>query len=274
MKSAYKKIKSKSKLDEFKLYPIGDIHCGTVFCNEDALKKKIREIKDNPKALWVGMGDYGEFITPNDKRWDCEAIADWVKRSDVADSQEKHIIKLLRPIAPQCIGLLAGNHELDIRLRFNDDVYRHVCEELEVPLLGYSCMYRLVFERNKSRFKIDCHFEHGSGAAQTDGGVSQRLAKEMNHYIAEIYAMGHLHRIEVKNKSPLGLADNMEVKAKHKVGAVTGCWFMTYYDNNGYPSYAEIKAYEPNEIGCPEFVIFPNERHIEARSGRSIYKSI
>ena len=39
------------------IYPIGDIHYGSPQCNEALVKKVIAEIKDNPEARWIGMGD-------------------------------------------------------------------------------------------------------------------------------------------------------------------------------------------------------------------------
>jgi hypothetical protein len=102
---------------EHKLYPLGDIHLGTKHCTESDIQKTITEIKDNPQAIWIGMGDYGEFITPNDKRWDSKSIADWLKdeQDNIAEVQTEHLQKLLEPIANKCIGLIEGNHEDAIR---------------------------------------------------------------------------------------------------------------------------------------------------------------
>ena len=72
-----KQIDYKQGDGDFKLYPIGDIHAGTKHCTESDLLKIIAEVKDDPQAIWIGMGDYGEFITPNDKRCDSKVISSW-----------------------------------------------------------------------------------------------------------------------------------------------------------------------------------------------------
>ena len=108
-----------------KLYALGDIHCGTIHCVEDKIQAKVAEIDKEKNAYWIGVGDYGEFITPGDKRFDPsqKAIADWVKTDDIAKSQEEWIIKLFDPIRKKCIGLLYGNHEDAIR-RYNTAMFR------------------------------------------------------------------------------------------------------------------------------------------------------
>lgn len=276
MRTHLVRIPYKSRSSEFVLYPLGDIHAGTVFCAEESIRRQVEIIRRDPKAYWVGMGDYAEFITPKDKRWDGSSIAPWVDRGDVARSQEKWVISLFKPIKNKCIGLLSGNHEESIRISFNQDVYRHICDALEVERLGYSCMVRLIFNRGmetQKGFSVDCHFEHGSGSAQTPGGVTQRLVRMFNDYIADVYAMGHVHRVKVENSSPLAIVGqrSLQIKAKPKAGAMTGCWFRTYEDNDGQPSYGEIKAYSPNVIGCPQFIFTPDKRRVEARYG-SVYE--
>lgn len=279
MKAHLYRVPYKSRSAHYTLYPLGDIHAGTVFCAEDAIRHQVEVIRRDPHALWVGMGDYCEFITPKDKRWDEAAVAKWVDRGDVAHSQEQWVINLLKPIRHKCIGLLTGNHEQSIRLASNQDVYKHICEALGVERLSYSCMVRVVFSRGgetQGSFAVDCHFEHGSGAAQTPGGVTQRLVRMFNDYIADIYAMGHVHRIKIENYAPLGLTGrgNLAIKAKPKAGAMTGCWFKTYHDNDAQPSYGEMKAYSPNVIGCPNFLIIPDKQHIEVRHGQVYASSV
>ena len=88
------------KGDTISIYPIGDIHAGTIHCVESDIKEKIREIKENPLAFWIGMGDLGEFITPSDKRWEPSAfaIAKWIQPDNIAECQRKWLKNLLKPI--------------------------------------------------------------------------------------------------------------------------------------------------------------------------------
>jgi len=111
-----------SRKDQFDIYPLGDIHAGVVHCAEKQIKAKVREISENPFALWIGMGDMADCITPGDRRWDDSVIAPWVDRQNIAESCRNWLVKLFEPVKDKCIGILEGNHELTMRktLRVKD----------------------------------------------------------------------------------------------------------------------------------------------------------
>ena len=62
--------------DIFKLYPLGDIHAGTIYCNEAKIQKQVLEIQRDPFALWVGMGDYADLVLEKDWRFEDHNIAE------------------------------------------------------------------------------------------------------------------------------------------------------------------------------------------------------
>ena len=258
-----KRIEYRGRSTIFKLYPLGDLHCGTTFFAERAFKEIVREVKETKNALWVGMGDYGEFITSKDPRWDVGSLAKWVKQNNVAESQRVYIRDLLMPIKDKCLGLIMGNHENVIRLRNDQDIHLDLCHDLDVPNLGYSCFYHLIFERRGSNahHMVICHFNHGSGGAQTQGGRIMRLQREIIANRAHIYAMGHLHDIKILPLPELRSTKNREVKNQTRIAAITGCWYKAYGDCD-YPSYAEVKSYAPSDIGCPIFTIQPDKMKI------------
>jgi len=266
MQTCSRRIRYRSRKAEFKLFPIGDIHAGTIACCEDRIREKVKEIKEDPFALWVGMGDYGEFIAPSDPRWDWQMIADWVEPSNIAECQRRWIANLLLPIKGQCLGLLMGNHENKIRQRNYQDVHLDLCRDLGVPNLGYSCFYRLFFTRNRGTFTVDCHFEHGSGGAQTEGGKIMRLSKAMLAFDSDIIAMGHLHDIKINAIPMLYMDKEYHIKQKVKVGAITGSWFRAYMEGP-YPTYAEVGGYNPVNLGCPHFIIRPDKAQIAVSGG-------
>jgi hypothetical protein len=250
---------------EFRLYPIGDSHIGTKHCTESDLQKIITEIKDNPQAIWIGMGDYGEFITPSDKRWDSKSIADWLigKQDNVAEEQTKRLVELFSPIVDKCIGLLEGNHEDAIRRFLHTDVQTNLCDRLKLPNLGYSTWVKLRFSRENSNehHVYKCVFSHGSGWAITPGAKMNRLQRFMSAFDARIYGMGHMHDIITHTVPYLELSDANIIKQKERVGAITGCWFKTYSQGVS-ASYGEKKNYPPTSLGCPKFVIIPTKDEV------------
>ena len=241
----------------FTIYPIGDTHLGTKHCTESDLQKKIDEIRDNDNSLWIGMGDYGEFITPSDPRWDFKVTAEWLTDQDnIAEEQTQHICKLFEPIRDRCIGLLEGNHESNIRRYLHTNVQKNICDRLELPNLGYSAWVKLRFARENSneRHVYKCVFTHGEGWAITPGAKMNRLQRFMNAFDARIYGMGHMHDIITNSVPFLELSESNLIRQKERVGAVTGCWFKTYTQGIA-SSYGERKGYPPSSLGCPKFTL-------------------
>ena len=250
---------------DFRIYPLGDLHVGTKHCTESNLQKTIVEIRDDSQAIWIGLGDYGEFITPNDKRWDSKSIAEWLKdeQDNIAEIQTDHLQNLLEPIANKCIGLIEGNHEDSIRRFLHVDVQKNLCKRLDLPNLGYSAWVRLRFARENSneRHIYKCVFSHGSGWAITPGAKMARLQRFMNAFDARIYGMGHMHDIITHTVPYLELSDSNIIRQRERVGAVTGCWFKTYTQGVA-ASYGEKKNYPPTSLGCPKFVINPSNDYV------------
>ena len=256
---------------DYHLYPIGDIHLGSVHCAEDKIKLKINEIKGMDNALWIGMGDYADSITNNDKRWDSYGLASWVKKDDIIDSQRKKLVEYFKPIKDKCLGLLTGNHEETIHDRHQDAITKHLCSDLGVPYLSYSCFVELHFaRRNGSSHVIQIHAWHGAGAAQSDGGKLMRLMRLVNDVQADIYLMGHLHDIIIRSPHRLRCV-NGRVRNVPLAAAITGSWLRAYTQPKSGEeigiSYAEKKGYVPNKIGCPVIHIHPD---VESKSKEMI----
>ncbi len=257
---------------EFKLYALGDIHAGTVHCVEDEVKTKVAQIARERNAYWIGMGDYGEFITPRDKRFDpnLKSIASWVETDNIATCLTDWIVDLFKPIKKKCIGLLYGNHENAMRVYNHDNVQKNICDKLGVTNLGYSSFIRLFFKRENSRetHLVKGAFTHGAGSAVTKGAKLNKLRRFMNDFEAHIYGYAHMHDLIRDEKPYMTLTSQpfgkARIKAVESVGSVTGSWFRTY-SQGIIASYGEQKAYPPTVIGCPVFLINANTGQCDVR---------
>lgn len=251
----------------FSLYCLGDIHAGTVHCVEEHIKRKVDEIKLAKNAYWIGMGDYAEFITPKDKRFDpsLKSIVSWVEPDNIAHCQTDWLITLFKPIQKKCIGLLYGNHENSIRVFNHDNVHKNLCEELQVTNLGFSCFLRLLFRRDGSSesHQIVGAFTHGASNAITEGYKLTVLTRWMKQNEADIYGYGHVHDYIPKSISRMTSVGN-KIKSKVTIGATTGSWFRTY-TKGIIASYGELKTYPPTEICCAKFVINPNTGYVDVQ---------
>lgn len=245
--------------DRFRIYPIGDEHLGTVYCDEDGLENKVDEINSSVFNRWVGMGDKGEFITPSDPRWESGALAPWLKSDNIARGVERKYCETYNKIAFSCDGIIEGNHEDSIRKHSHVDVQTNICNELGVDNLGACCfiVYRFHRKNSNETHKVTGFFAHGSGGSITQPSKMNQLIRLMNNFDADFYAMGHVHDIITVTKPTLTVDSKGAIKHRVSVGVTTGCWFKTY-TQNVIASYGEKKLYPPTTLGCPYFDINPN----------------
>jgi hypothetical protein len=259
-----------------RLYMIGDIHGGTIHCVEDDIKAKLSEIHKDKNALWLGTGDYGEFILPGDKRFDPsqKAIPEWVEKDNIAESQRRWVVNLFKPSKEQCVGLLYGNHEENIRKFHNNNIQKNICDDLGVDNLGFSCFLRLFFRRESSR---ETHvftgvITHGRSCAVTKGAKLMALRRFMDDFEGDFYAYAHVHDIIIDSRPYLTASarsfNQGKIYDREAVGAMTGCWFRTY-TQGVIASYGEQKVYPPTTLGCVYFEFDLNDLTVEVHKSKA-----
>ncbi len=256
----------RTRSTKIKLFCLGDIHAGTIHCVEKDIKNKVREIANTKDAYWIGMGDYSEFITPNDRRFDPsqKAVAEWVEQDNIAECETKWVVDLFTPIKDKCWGLLYGNHEESIRKFNHDNVQKNICDRLGVSNLGFSCFLTLHFARSTSgtRNLYKCSLTHGASSAITEGAKLMALMRWMKATEADIYAYAHLHDYMPKSLSRITVSNTGRIKSRVAMGATTGSWFRTY-TQGVIASYGEAKCYPPTEICCAVFTIDPEHDFVD-----------
>lgn len=291
MQAAGKKyIWHSSKADVFKIVYFSDIHWLAKACAEHDVLRQRDEILDDPFTLWIGGGDYGEFIGFGDtKRFDPDAVSEKVTVADLARLGKvtyTQIRDLFAPIRHKCLGLIVGNHEKQYMRRLQqEDLHGWLCTELGVQDLGYSCFMDLAFchvsgggaprlektvppRRGKERhnatetFRVWCH--HGAGAAQTKGGKINRLTTFMRNFDADIFFMGHVHDQMGARLQVLTADDNCtKLCNREKIGVISGSYLKTYAQ--GVTSYGEQKGYEPTTLGAAWVSVKPSRREMWGR---------
>ncbi len=256
---------------EIRIYPIGDIHLGSIHCAEDIVEAEIDKIRKDKDAYIIGMGDYADSILKNDPRFDIEGLPEWLKKGNIMESERQRVVKLFTPVKHKVIALLTGNHEEEIHIRNQDDFTRNVCNDLGVRYGGYSSFIKLNLapRGGTPRYPITIHAWHGAGSAQTEGARLMRLVRLVNDIEADIYLMGHLHSITQHTPDRLVLR-NGRVKSVRLAAVITGSWLKAYTQPKGNqelpPSYAEKKGYKPARLGCPILHIHPETQEFSVES--------
>lgn len=264
----------------FKLYDIADIHWVNAGCAKEHFRADVERIKGEDNALVTVVGDYCDWISPSDPRFDADAIDEAMKVNDLTRLSAKissGIIGELKPIADKMLGLGMGNHEWQYMKRRNEmQVHEIICQELGVPNLLYSSWMTLIFvhnprarritirqaatipEKYERSIKIMTH--HGKGAAGTVGGKINSLRDIVDlAHDADIVMTGHLHEAAIKPfvriSTDLG---SSELKNKICFGMATGSYLRNYVP--GITSWAETRGFRLTTLGCV-YVTYSPSRH-------------
>lgn len=254
--------------DKFPLYPLGDIHLGVIHCDEDLLRAKVSEIKHQKNALWIGMGDYADLVTPSDfKRWEGKILAPWMKGNEdnIGPTQVEKVDEILSPIWDKCIGLIEGGHDDGIRkynhYDFMKELLKKANKKHKVPYAGVSCLVRLNFKRKNSGESHDytIHARHGEGAARTSGARALAVLRLTQVFInANITLMGHLHGQESPDIPERLILKNGKIKSFETIATMTGAWLKAYMQGVP-PCYLERWGSPPSTLGCPIIIIEPDD---------------
>lgn len=274
-------VRSDSK---FKVWLLSDLHLMNKNCAIKEIKSDIKKIQKDPHSIWIGGGDYVDYIGYTDKRFDPDSVSEDVSVSDLGQLGQRGIelcSEIFFPIKEKCLGLLLGNHEKKYQLKNEqEDLHDRLCDNLEIRNLGYSCLIDLSFIKNKEwasglipqeieepdgpkeTFRIFAH--HGAGYAQTPGGKMNRLIQFMNSFRADIYFCGHVHDKIARREPQLGANTLCNKIISHdRLGVISGSYLKTYEE--GTCSYGEQRGYRPTSLGGIYIEIKPDNRELSAK---------
>lgn len=255
---------------EIKLYDIADIHFLNRGCSKLHLSRDIGKIYEDPLAYFVIGGDYADWISPGDKRFDASAFDENFKVIDLT-CMGMVIVKLMNEyfkiIADRCLGVLIGNHDHKyITEKSQSFIHEQICDNLNAPNMGFSGIMDIYFVHNprmkrqsrvtfchsipeKFKSKLRVFIHHGSGAANSTGGKINRLKAFVDMVDADLVMTGHLH--DALSKPFLRLSANdlvTEITQKGIMGLITGSYLKTYAQ--GFTGYGEMRGYAPSTLGA------------------------
>lgn len=264
---------------EFRIWDIADVHRFAKGMAIDHFRRDIRRIDYDPYSLWAGGGDYCDWITPGDKRFDPAAFDENVRVQDLTSFAAfcaKTIIEDYWAIRGKCVGFALGNHDLKYLSKNSEmAIHEHICRELGTLNMGYSGWVDLYFvhdpdrptdmvigpppEKFNARLRVLVY--HGIGAAGTAGGKMNAMKKLVDFVDADLVMTGHLH--EQIAKTFVRLFPNASctaVDSKTTMGLITGSYLRTYSPD--FTSYAEIKGYFPTTLGASFARYIPSTKRL------------
>ena len=235
--------------DEFRLYGLGDLHLGCPTVDEKALRALVGRIAEDPRAHWIGMGDYGDLIDARDPRFG------------------------FLPIRDRCLGLLEGNHETSVYKRTNYSLLTAVAEALRLQhlILGYEGFVVWPFARRHDgaskpngagAFTITIQAAHGAAAPRRSGSLYNNAEVLKSRYpSADVIFRGHGHQ-KVGAVYDAVVPGTKHVRPRPWVYAMTGTFKRGRYEDK--PGDAPTSTYEARkdffpttQLGPPEVIITP-----------------
>lgn len=239
------------------LYPLGDIHLGASACDVADFRRIVEQIKTEPNAYWLGIGDMGDCIMPSDPRFNARssALAD---PENYAYEQLDLIRTELAPIADKCIGLHDGNHETAFRKYYFVDPGKQLSREWGVPFLEYTALTRLDIEIPRGPlahhrvWTLNVFSEHGATGGGTPGNAVNALQRRGNEFEADIFLKGHVHQRGITSRQLLAWGGKKYL-VKDRLFVLTGTFLKGYQVDE--LTYGERKAYPPNEIGSTAILL-------------------
>ena len=267
MKVIRRKWHGLDRSSTFRLYPVGDVHLGNAACDEKLFRSVVQRIAEDDNALWIGLGDYADFINMSDPRFSTEALASWVRMShlgDLARAQSERFLNIVQPIASKCLGLVEGNHERAIAKHYERNIYSEIVSgikerggfDADMPLaFGYSGWLMLHFYRSQKDAQgtlLRVFLHHGFVGGRLGGAKALAMQRALWSTDCDLIIWGHSHDTMVKPEAIRKVRGNREVQEIRK-----GCIAGTFL--NG-ARYAEEKGYLPVPLMQPHVILQPGAR--------------
>jgi len=239
------------------LYLLGDLHYPRG--KREKFLQVVEEIKNDPHAKVIGLGDFCECIKDGDPRYDPEEIAHYIQKhgSSINMVQNQFILfeDDIQPIKEKILGLHEGNHELQFRKRNSVNLLKMVCDRNEIPYLGSNFVYWTLNGSDKTTHMMT---NHGTGGGVSLGyhlkkldSASRILSK------VDLIAQGHSHQLTVNAScGPLDV-DSEGLKQNKQFRCACGS-FLGNYDLE-IENYAEVKGYLPLPIGYVKVILDKGE---------------
>lgn len=261
-----------ARTTEFKIVPLFDIHIGVKPCREDLLRQRVNEIAENG-WYWIGGGDYCDFVNKSDPRYSPLILADWFtvsQTADIAKAQVDRFNSIISPIAPQCLGLLMGNHETAIHKHYERSIFSDIVQNIKDKgsfdpdynlAMGYSGWLVLKFyhskigERKAGASQIVINLHHGYVGGKLAGAKALEMQRRLWNKDCDICLMGHSHNTEIQVEQVEGVNSAGKIIRKKRYGAYCGTFLDTTMP--GIDTYSDVRGYAPMPVSGIEVNLRP-----------------
>lgn len=223
------------------IYPISDVHLGSLEHNKEEWEKFINDIKEDPNAYIILAGD----LMNNATRSSVSSIFEETIRPSL---QKKKLIEYLTPIKDRILCAVSGNHERrSLKDADNDPTYDIMCkldlEDLYRPNIAFMKIQLNKYGKATYTFAVT----HGAG-----GGIFTGAAVNRNERFGytidglDCLIVGHTHKGTVSKPSKIVINPKMnDVSIKPFTVVNTQSWLS-------YGGYAVQKMLLPSSAATAD----------------------
>ena len=190
-----------------RLILVADLHFGPRSMDYPRWIATRDRIAADKHCRWLGLGDYYNLAHSGKHTESDPEILTYDQSHDL-------LLYTMKPIASQCVGLHAGNHDRRVAraAQLNFDPIQRLCGELSVPYLGYDGFVRHHLQAGKRKRSYTGYVHHGRGGGRKRGYALGVLSEFAENHEADYYAMGHLHEETIATQSARRVAENGTVE--------------------------------------------------------------
>lgn len=245
--------------DSLNIYPVCDVQVGAHGVDKDAFQEYIATAAADPVGHIIGVGDYTDGVSPSNRKL---LMASFVKGElydvarDMLDGAAEEQAMVFQAIVQPTVGkwdaVLGGHHYWEYQPRNNQiantdmDIAKFVgapyVEAASLAVVSY------VFDK-KSVLRV--LVTHGLGGTSTFAGPLNQLEKLMRAFDAQVYIVGHHHKLvaarAVKLEEDAKAPTKLRATDSVLVGA--GSWLRGYMADE--VTYAEAGLMVPLATGAP-----------------------
>jgi len=264
--------------EPFTIVPIGDLQLMSqgiesgATVNLSGFKKHLKYIeKTYPNPLYLGMGDYIDFMSPSNR--------DSIKKSKIYEQSREYIdkaaedlamefVELLNHTKGKWLGILTGHHFYELGSGITTD--QLISSKLDAPYLGRVAHITVKYV-NKD--KVDGHLNiwahHGEGARKYPAGkIIDNVAPHWPD--VDLFFMGHMHESDSARIARYTVDSSGDIVTRNSLAVVTGAWLEPV--TAGVSSYIENQVLRPRATGAPVVIVEPwtDEKRRKRRKFRYI----
>lgn len=247
-------VKDLPDCEGIELYPLNDIHLGSILCNEVKFHSFVKHILEKPNRFIICLGDLmnNNIAGSVGSTWE----------DSISPREQKKLLKQeLEPIKDRILLFLDGNHEARSKKSNDESPTEDIAEYLGKEYRQDDAYLQVRIGKNDHGKPVSyiIYCTHGSGGGKRPGATINNLELLTLGHWAEIYILAHFHR-KLGYKAIMEMPDpqNRRVTNAEMLYVVSS----SFQDFGGY---AAKKMMRPSSLGSTPIYLSGKEKYFEVR---------